>query len=60
MDILRKLIIERTEHDAGGPWALDIYYHLIGHGVDPAVAINAMTSFVDEVIEMKAHQASHE
>jgi hypothetical protein len=59
MDILRKLIIERTscELHVGEVWSLDVYFYLIGHGVTPREAVTAMTEFVDDVIALKTMTA---
>jgi hypothetical protein len=54
MDWLRQLIIERIKATGGtGPWALDVYSHLIGHRALPDDAIKAMTLFADEAIAIK-------
>jgi hypothetical protein len=55
MDPLRKLIIERirAKGGAGTPWVLDVYYHLLGHGVSHDDAVKAMGQFVDDCITLK-------
>jgi hypothetical protein len=54
MDLLRKLIMERTrETGCTGPWVLDVYYYLIGHGASRDDAVKAMTFFVDDIIAIK-------
>jgi hypothetical protein len=59
MDILRKLIVERTSCDfsVGERWALDVYYYLIGHGAKPDEAMDAMTAVIDEIIALKEKQS---
>jgi hypothetical protein len=55
MDILRKLIVERTSSDygVGYSWTVDVYFYLIGHGVKSDEAIKAMSAFVDEAFALK-------
>ncbi|WLB66012.1 hypothetical protein QIH96_12970 [Bradyrhizobium japonicum] len=54
MTDLRAMIIERIADRGPGPmWILDSYYHLISSGIAPDKAMQALTLFVDEVVEKK-------
>lgn len=58
-DIVHKLIFERTRFDRPDlPWVVDVYFHLIGHGVKHDVAIKAMDEFIDGAVAIKPEAES--
>ena len=55
MDLLREQIVERIRgrRNAGVPWVLDVYWHLVNRGATPDQASQAMSEFVDDLIATK-------